>query len=163
MSLKFKDPTHNRTLIIITPIETSYDTICAADLIAPKKGYLELEAHPPIIIPYTPNDETAKRYKIPTLISARTKSSPNGITAHDIHANVIVPTGANTNTSLFELAGIIISLKIYFNASANDWNKPNGPTTLGPLRFCTKAQTLLSSQTIIATETKTGNNKNKIL
>ena len=41
MSLKFKDPTHNRTLIIITPIETSYDTICAADLIAPKKGYFE--------------------------------------------------------------------------------------------------------------------------
>ena len=141
----------------------TYDTICAADLIAPKKGYLELEAHPPIIIPYTPNDETAKRYKIPTLMSARTKSSPNGITAHDINANVIVTTGANTNTSLFELAGIIISLKIYFNASANDWNKPNGPTTLGPLRFCTKAQTLLSSQTIIATETKTGTNKNKIL
>ena len=38
-------------IIIIIPIETSYDTICAADLIAPKKGYLELEAHPPIIIP----------------------------------------------------------------------------------------------------------------
>ena len=38
----------------------------------------------------------------------------------DINANVIVTTGANTNTSLFELAGIIISLKIYFNASAND-------------------------------------------
>ena len=37
--------------IIIIPIETSYDTIWAADLIAPKKGYFELEAHPPIIIP----------------------------------------------------------------------------------------------------------------
>ena len=78
MSLKFKDPTHNKTLIIITPIETSYETICAADLIAPKKGYFELDAHPPIIIPYTPSDETAKRYKIPTLMSARTKSSPIG-------------------------------------------------------------------------------------
>src|SRR6056300_630567 len=27
MSFKFKDPTHNNTLIIITPIDTSYDTI----------------------------------------------------------------------------------------------------------------------------------------
>ena len=51
MSFKFKDPTHKRTLIIIIPIETSYETIWAADLIAPKKGYFELEAHPPIIIP----------------------------------------------------------------------------------------------------------------
>ena len=33
------------------PIETSYETICAADLMAPKNGYLELEAQPPIIIP----------------------------------------------------------------------------------------------------------------
>ena len=31
--------------------------------------------------------------------------------------------------------GIIISLKIYFNASANDCNKPKGPTTLGPRLF----------------------------
>ena len=37
--------------IIIIPMETSYDTICAADLIAPKKGYLEFDAQPPIIIP----------------------------------------------------------------------------------------------------------------
>ena len=51
ISVKFNEPTHSKTFIIITPIETSYDTICAADLIAPKKGYLELDAHPPIIIP----------------------------------------------------------------------------------------------------------------
>ena len=34
--------------------------------------------------------------------------------------------------TLFELAGIMISLNMYFNASANDCNKPKGPTTLGP-------------------------------
>ena len=51
MSFKFREPTHKSTLIIIIPIDTSYDTIWAADLIAPKKGYLEFEAHPPIIIP----------------------------------------------------------------------------------------------------------------
>ena len=47
----------------------------------------------------------------------------------------IVTMGARMNITLFELAGIIISLKIYFNASANDCSKPNGPTTLGPLLF----------------------------
>ena len=33
------------------------------------------------------------------------------------------------------LAGMIISLKIYFKASANVWSKPNGPTTFGPFLF----------------------------
>ena len=45
------------------PIDTSYETICAADRIAPKKGYFELEAQPPIIVPYTPREETANKYK----------------------------------------------------------------------------------------------------
>ena len=85
------------------------------------------------------------------------------MTAQDIKANVIVTMGARINITLFELDGIITSLKIYFNASANDCNKPKGPTTFGPCLFCTKAQILRSSQTTIATETKTGTNKNKIL
>ena len=38
-------------------------------------------------------------------------------------------------TILFELAGIIISLKIYFNASATVCNNPKGPTTFGPFLF----------------------------
>ena len=79
-----------------------------------------------------------------------------------IFKEIIVPASSN-KIILLALAGIIISLKIYFKASAKDWNKPNGPTTLGPLLFWTKAQTLLSSHTIIATETKTGINKKRIL
>ena len=51
MSFKFNDPTQSKILIIIIPIDTSYETICAADLIEPKNEYLEFEAHPPIIIP----------------------------------------------------------------------------------------------------------------
>ena len=47
ISFKFSEPTHKSTLIIIIPIETSYETICAADLIAPRKGYFEFEAQPP--------------------------------------------------------------------------------------------------------------------
>ena len=67
------------------------------------------------------------------------------------------------NITLFELDGIMTSLKIYFKASAKDYNKPNGPTTLGPCLFWTKAHIRRSNQTIIATETRTGTNKNKIL
>ena len=47
----------------------------------------------------------------------------------------IVTIGAKIKITLFELEGIIISLNIYFNASARDWSKPNGPTTLGPCLF----------------------------
>ena len=58
-----------------------------------------------------------------------------GITAQATKAKVIVTIGASMKTTLLELAGIIISLNIYFNASANVWNKPKGPTTLGPFLF----------------------------
>ena len=51
MSVKFKEPTQIKTVIITNPIDTSYEIICAADLNAPKKGYLELLAHPAIITP----------------------------------------------------------------------------------------------------------------
>ena len=47
----------------------------------------------------------------------------------------IVTIGARIKITLLELEGIIISLNIYFNASANDWSKPKGPTTLGPCLF----------------------------
>ena len=75
----------------------------------------------------------------------------------------IVTIGANIKIVLLELAGMIISLKIYFKASATVCNKPNGPTTFGPRLFCTKPQTLLSNHTIKATETKTGINTKRIL
>ena len=47
----------------------------------------------------------------------------------------IVTIGAKIKITLLELEGIIISLKIYFKASANDCNKPKGPTTFGPRLF----------------------------
>ena len=108
-------------------------------------------------------EQIANKYKIPTLISAKISFSLKGITAHATKASVMVTIGARIKIILFELAGIIISLKMYFNASANDWNNPKGPTTFGPLLFWTKAQTLLSSHTTKATETKTGRSKKIIL
>jgi hypothetical protein len=46
MAVKLRDPAHKITEIIIRPIETSYEIICAAALMAPKKAYLELLAQP---------------------------------------------------------------------------------------------------------------------
>ena len=63
-------------------------------------GYLELEAHPPMIIPYTPKDETAKIYKIPTLMSATTQPSAKGITAQDDKATKQVTIGPVSYTHL---------------------------------------------------------------
>jgi hypothetical protein len=37
----------------------------------PKKAYFELLDHPDIIIPYTPKEDTAKIYNIPTLMSEK--------------------------------------------------------------------------------------------
>ena len=65
-SVKFKDPTHKSTVIQIRPIETSYDTICAAERKLPKNPYFELLDHPAVIIPYTPSDEIANTYNNPT-------------------------------------------------------------------------------------------------
>ena len=51
ISTKFNEPTQSSTVTIIKPIETSYDTICAADRRAPRNGYFEFDAQPAIIIP----------------------------------------------------------------------------------------------------------------
>jgi hypothetical protein len=51
ISIKFNEPTQNKDDININPIETSYETICAALRIAPKKAYFELEAQPDKITP----------------------------------------------------------------------------------------------------------------
>lgn len=69
--MKFNDPVNNITGKIVNPIDTSYEIICAADRNEPKKAYLELLAHPAIIIPYTFNDEIAKTNKTLTFKSAK--------------------------------------------------------------------------------------------
>ena len=49
--MKFNEPTQISVDIKIKPIETSYETICAALRIAPKKAYFELLAQPDKITP----------------------------------------------------------------------------------------------------------------
>merc|ERR1712146_282512 len=48
ISDRFREPAHKITQIMIKPIETSYDTICAADRRHPKNAYLELLDQPAV-------------------------------------------------------------------------------------------------------------------
>ena len=100
-----------------------------------------------MMTPYTSNEDTAKTYKIATLISDNTQVSLNGITAQAISAKTNDVSGASMKTARSAPAGITTSFTTYFNASATVCNKPNTPTTFGPRRICTAAQTLRSPYT----------------
>ena len=50
-SLRFNEPTSSNTLTITKPIDTSYDTICAAERRPPRNGYFEFDAQPPMMMP----------------------------------------------------------------------------------------------------------------
>ena len=51
MTESFREPAHSKTQMMTKPMETSYDTICAAERIALRKGYFELDAQPPMMMP----------------------------------------------------------------------------------------------------------------
>src|SRR5581483_5833072 len=53
MAERLSEPAHSSTVMITKPIETSYDTICAAERSAARNGYFEFDAQPPMITPYT--------------------------------------------------------------------------------------------------------------
>src|SRR5579871_3092684 len=61
IAVRLSEPTHSSTVMMTKPIETSYDTICAADRSAARNGYFEFDAQPAMMTPYTPSDEMAKR------------------------------------------------------------------------------------------------------
>src|SRR6185295_1104646 len=46
MADRFSDPAQSSTVMITKPIETSYETICAAERSAARNGYFEFEAQP---------------------------------------------------------------------------------------------------------------------
>jgi len=72
ISLKLNDPAIIATGIINKPNEISYEIICAAERKDPKNAYLEFDAHPLRIIPYTPREEPANTNKIEFFGSAST-------------------------------------------------------------------------------------------
>src|SRR5262249_30258695 len=51
ISDSFSEPAHSSTVMITNPIETSYDTICAAERSAARNGYFEFEAQPAMMMP----------------------------------------------------------------------------------------------------------------
>ena len=79
---------------------------------------------------------------MPTLMSASTQPSSNGITAQATSARMKVIIGASRNTTLLAPVGMMVSLSSSFRPSANGCSRPNGPTTLGPWRSCIAAQHL---------------------
>src|SRR5882757_8610596 len=60
MAERLSEPAHSSTVMMTKPMETSYDTICAAERNAARNGYLEFEAQPAMMTPYTPSEEIAK-------------------------------------------------------------------------------------------------------
>src|SRR5215475_5666033 len=51
MAVRLSEPTHNSTVMMTKPMETSYDTIWAAERSAARNGYFEFEAQPAMITP----------------------------------------------------------------------------------------------------------------
>src|SRR3546814_722653 len=109
-----------------------------------------------MITPYTPSDEIANRYRIPTLMSASTSPASNGITAQAIRLRRKVSIGAARKITLFAPDGRMVSLASSFTPSAKGCSRPNGPTTFGPLRSCIAAMTLRSKKVRYATATSSG-------
>ena len=62
-----------------------------------------------------------------------------GIITHAKKPKNILNNGASKNKSGFALLGIVISLITNFKPSAMACNRPQNPTTLGPVRRCIKA------------------------
>src|SRR5690606_21240227 len=122
--LRLSVPDTSNTVMNTKPMANSYDTICAAPRNAPSNAYLELDAQPATMTPYTPSDVIAITYNKPAFTLARTISGPKGMTAQAANAGIRVTTGASTNKTLLDLAGMITSLVRSLNTSAKGCNKP---------------------------------------
>src|SRR5579863_2807801 len=76
---------------------------------------------------------------------------PNGITEIDVSAKITAIMGAARNSGLYTCGGVRSSLNRNLIPSAAGCNNPNGPTRVGPHRFCMWPTTLRSSHTVYAT------------
>jgi hypothetical protein len=113
-------------------IQISYEIICEADLILPKKAYLELLDQPEKIIPCTLRDEIANKNNIEKLDSKTLCPGYNGINIKIKIVKKKVMTGDKKKINKFELEGIMISFINNFKPSANGCKKPSIPVRLGP-------------------------------
>src|SRR5215204_5187419 len=78
-----------------SPIETSYETICADERRPPRSAYFEFEDHPARMSARTPTDEIERTKSRPMLTSVITpQSGPNGTTAKTMKAAATEMNGA---------------------------------------------------------------------
>src|SRR5919112_3573709 len=78
-----------------SPIETSYETICADERRPPSSAYFELEDQPARMRASTPTEETESTNSKPMLRSVMTpQSGANGITAKTTKAATTAIKGA---------------------------------------------------------------------
>src|SRR5205085_10570086 len=81
--------------MIASPIETSYEIICALERSAPSKAYFEFDDQPARIVASTPTLDTASTNKTPMFTSVMTaQSGPNGTTAITTNAATTAIYGA---------------------------------------------------------------------
>ncbi len=85
---------------------------------------MELEAQPAMMTPYTSTEAIAISSSKPALTFASTVSGPNGITAQQASAGMMVMIGASTNSALLERAGRMISFSSSLTPSAIGCSKP---------------------------------------
>src|SRR5439155_2888194 len=143
-------PALMNTATMDSPIDTSYEIICADDRSAPSSGYVDPDAHPASTTPYTPIDEQASTSNTATGMSVSCSGDsvpkirtdgPNGITENAVNAHTAEMIGAKKYTTLSAARGMMSSLKASFSPSASDCSSPNGPTRFGPGRTCIRATT----------------------
>ncbi len=111
---------------------------------APRKAYLEFDAQPAMMTPYTSSEVMAIRNSRPALMLARATSGPKGTTAQAASAGMMVMMGPSTNRPLLAAVGMMISLVSSLSASAIGCNRPKGPTRFGPRRIWVKPIALRS-------------------
>lgn len=108
--------------------------VCATARRAPIRAYLEFDAHPDHRIEYTAKLDIARRNRRPRLRSVRGNGRGSGIQIVVAKRRASIGVAMNRNGE--DVDGRIGSLMNNFTPSATGCNRPNGPTTLGPLRAC---------------------------
>src|SRR5665647_439215 len=102
---RFRLPADISTPTNAKPMAISYETICAAERRLPRNAYLELEAQPAMMTPYTPIEVMARIYSRPASIFASIKFRSNGTTAQAARAGAMASTGPRKKRNLFDAVG----------------------------------------------------------
>src|SRR5260370_24088453 len=80
-----------------------------------------------------------------------------GITAIEVRAKITAINGAAIYSGLYTCGGVRSSLKRNLMPSAAGCSSPNGPTRVGPQRFCMCPTTFRSNHTVYATAVSSTN------